>query len=246
MTGRDSRSYKQPRFTLEARSRLGPDGSRAARQPCRGPSNADPAIAGFPLGYRGPLRNPSSGQHRSAGGSSSCPPYALLSLLGIAVSSLFSEVGRLGLNQPVGSAWDITNFSVLGQDRHARTLISAISSLFRQTWRTSMNRSAEAMTIFAVMSRANVPRSTSDTSRSPLDVPAPEQMGCRRVQSPSSGRVHGQHLQRLGPVLVVGLIRTWRRCAIGRNTHAAGSFTGSSPLGSGIPAAVSVAAKPPT
>ena len=48
-----SRCAQQPLLELEARSRLGPDGSRAARQPCRGPSDADPALAGFPLDHRG-------------------------------------------------------------------------------------------------------------------------------------------------------------------------------------------------
>jgi molybdopterin-containing oxidoreductase family membrane subunit len=60
-------------------------------------------------------------------------------------------VGVWGLNHPVGWAWDITNFVFWIGIGHAGTLISAILFLTRQKWRTSINRSAEAMTIFAVI-----------------------------------------------------------------------------------------------
>ncbi len=80
------------------------------------------------------------------------PSLALLGLLGVAVSWLFWEgIGVWGLNVPVGWSWDITNFVFWIGIGHAGTLISAILFLFRQTWRTSINRAAEAMTIFAVM-----------------------------------------------------------------------------------------------
>jgi molybdopterin-containing oxidoreductase family membrane subunit len=80
------------------------------------------------------------------------PSLALLGLLGVAVSWLFWEgIGIWGLNVPVGWAFDITNFVFWIGIGHAGTLISAILFLFRQTWRTSINRAAEAMTIFAVM-----------------------------------------------------------------------------------------------
>jgi Ni/Fe-hydrogenase subunit HybB-like protein len=80
------------------------------------------------------------------------PSVALLGLLGVAVSWLFWEgIGIWGLNVPVGWAWDITNFVFWIGIGHAGTLISAILFLFRQKWRTSINRAAEAMTIFAVM-----------------------------------------------------------------------------------------------
>ena len=58
---------------------------------------------------------------------------------------------RLGHNHPVAWAWDITNFVFWIGIGHAGTLISAILFLTRQKWRTSVNRAAEAMTIFAVM-----------------------------------------------------------------------------------------------
>src|SRR6516162_2345736 len=60
-------------------------------------------------------------------------------------------IGTWGLNRTVGWAFDITNFVFWIGIGHAGTLISAILFLFRQKWRTSVNRSAEAMTIFAVM-----------------------------------------------------------------------------------------------
>src|SRR5210317_619483 len=60
-------------------------------------------------------------------------------------------IGTWGLNKTVGWAFDITNFVFWIGIGHAGTLISAVLFLFRQRWRTSVNRSAEAMTIFAVM-----------------------------------------------------------------------------------------------
>ena len=60
-------------------------------------------------------------------------------------------LGVLGLNQPNGWGVFIVNFVFWVGIGHAGTLISAILFLFRQKWRTAINRSAEAMTIFAVM-----------------------------------------------------------------------------------------------
>jgi molybdopterin-containing oxidoreductase family membrane subunit len=77
---------------------------------------------------------------------------AVLGWFGVAVAWLFWEgIGVWGLNIPVGWAFDITNFVFWVGIGHAGTLISAILFLFRQKWRTSINRSAEAMTIFAVV-----------------------------------------------------------------------------------------------
>ena len=59
-------------------------------------------------------------------------------------------VGVWGLNNPVSWGWAIVNFVWWVGIGHAGTLISAILFLFRQRWRTSINRFAEAMTIFAV------------------------------------------------------------------------------------------------
>lgn len=66
-------------------------------------------------------------------------------------------IGTWGLNKTVGWSWDITNFVFWVGIGHAGTLISAILLLFRQKWRTSINRAAEAMTIFAVLCAAVFP-----------------------------------------------------------------------------------------
>ena len=66
-------------------------------------------------------------------------------------------IGTWGLNKTVGWAWDITNFVWWVGIGHAGTLISAVLLLFRQKWRMAVNRSAEAMTIFAVMMAATFP-----------------------------------------------------------------------------------------
>ena len=64
---------------------------------------------------------------------------------------LLTGVGVWGNNQPVAWGFPIVNFVFWVGIGHAGTLISAILFLFRQNWRTSINRFAEAMTIFAVM-----------------------------------------------------------------------------------------------
>ena len=71
---------------------------------------------------------------------------------GMAIYRLFFYgIGEWGLEKTVGWAWDITNFVWWVGIGHAGTLISAVLLLFRQKWRTSINRAAEAMTIFAVI-----------------------------------------------------------------------------------------------
>ncbi|MBI1984415.1 MAG: polysulfide reductase NrfD [Acidobacteria bacterium] len=74
-------------------------------------------------------------------------------LTGVAAVSyqVATGIGTWGLNNTVGWAFDITNFVFWIGIGHAGTLISAILFLLRQRWRTSVNRSAEAMTIFAVI-----------------------------------------------------------------------------------------------
>jgi Ni/Fe-hydrogenase subunit HybB-like protein len=60
-------------------------------------------------------------------------------------------VGVWGVAHPVAWGWAIINFVFWIGIGHAGTLISAILFLLRQRWRTAVNRSAEAMTLFAVM-----------------------------------------------------------------------------------------------
>ena len=77
--------------------------------------------------------------------------FVLLMVFFFAVGQLFLRgVGIWGINQPVGWGFDITNLVWWIGIGHAGTLISAILFLFRQEWRTSINRFAEAMTLFAV------------------------------------------------------------------------------------------------
>ena len=76
----------------------------------------------------------------------------LLAILFIMIAYLFwNGVGVWGNNNPVGWGWPIVNFVFWVGIGHAGTLISAILFLFRQRWRTAINRSAEAMTLFAVI-----------------------------------------------------------------------------------------------
>ena len=90
------------------------------------------------------------------------PPLWWLAIVGISlifVGVMFMAItwlvltgtGIWGNNQPTAWAWDIINFVWWIGIGHAGTLISAILLLMRQSWRNSINRFAEAMTIFAVM-----------------------------------------------------------------------------------------------
>jgi molybdopterin-containing oxidoreductase family membrane subunit len=77
--------------------------------------------------------------------------FLLMMILLVAITYLFAVgVGIWGINIPVGWGFAITNFVWWIGIGHAGTLISAILLLLRQKWRTSINRFAEAMTLFAV------------------------------------------------------------------------------------------------
>ena len=77
--------------------------------------------------------------------------FALVMMLLWSITVLFTKgVGIWGINIPVGWGFDIINFVWWIGIGHAGTLISAILLLLRQEWRTSINRFAEAMTLFAV------------------------------------------------------------------------------------------------
>ncbi|AKJ01773.1 molybdopterin-containing oxidoreductase family membrane subunit [Archangium gephyra] len=77
--------------------------------------------------------------------------------VGMVTYEVSTGIGVWGLNKTIGWAFDITNFVFWVGIGHAGTLISAILFLFRQKWRTSINRAAEAMTLFAVMCAAIFP-----------------------------------------------------------------------------------------
>jgi molybdopterin-containing oxidoreductase family membrane subunit len=77
--------------------------------------------------------------------------FALLTLFMASVTYLFYRgIGIWGVNQPVGWGLAVTNFVWWIGIGHAGTLISAILLLLNQKWRTSINRLAEAMTLFAL------------------------------------------------------------------------------------------------
>jgi hypothetical protein len=109
------------------------------------------------------------------------------------------------LNNPVGWGWAIVNFVFWVGIGHAGTLISAILFLFRQKWRTSINRFAEAMTIFAVICAGSSrdPRRAHLGSLLALPDPEPDEHVAELPQPAAVGRVRGQHLlHRLAAVLV--------------------------------------------
>ncbi len=83
---------------------------------------------------------------------------SLLGLFGVSVAYLFWEgIGIWGNMNPSYWGFPIVNFVFWVGIGHAGTLISAILYLMRQTWRTAINRFAEAMTIFAVICAAVFP-----------------------------------------------------------------------------------------
>ncbi len=117
-------------------------------------------------------------------------------------------VGVWGNNSPVFWAFDITNFVFWIGIGHAGTLISAILFLFRQKWRTSINRFAEAMTIFAVVCAGIFPaihvgRVWVVYWLAPVSEP---DVALAELPQPAAvGRVRGEHLRhRLAAVLVPG------------------------------------------
>jgi molybdopterin-containing oxidoreductase family membrane subunit len=80
-------------------------------------------------------------------GMSSFLALIMFSLIGFLI---WEGVGIWGVQNPNGWGWAIVNFVFWVGIGHAGTLISAVLFLFRQKWRTSINRFAEAMTLFAV------------------------------------------------------------------------------------------------
>ena len=84
--------------------------------------------------------------------------FGLLQWLGLCIAYLiYTGVGVWGNRSPIFWGWPIVNFVFWVGIGHAGTLISAILFLFRQEWRTSINRAAEAMTIFAVACAGTFP-----------------------------------------------------------------------------------------
>src|SRR5271155_3563608 len=77
--------------------------------------------------------------------------FSMMNMLMMSVGTLFIKgTGIWGINIPIGWGFAIVNFVWWIGIGHAGTLISAILLLLRQSWRNSINRFAEAMTLFAV------------------------------------------------------------------------------------------------
>ena len=116
-------------------------------------------------------------------------------------------IGVWGNNAPVFWGWDITNFVFWIGIGHAGTLISAILFLFRQKWRTSINRAAEAMTLFAVVCAGIFPlfHTGPSVARRLLAVPDPEHGSAAVAELPQSADV--------GRVRRFALTPRYRRCS---------------------------------
>ena len=122
-----------------------------------------------------PLFSPPSGKWWTLFAGASALFLFYLFAIGMVVTH---GMGLLGVNHPVGWGTMIITFVFWIGIGHAGTLISAILFLFRQKWRTSVARSAEAMTIFAVMTAGIFP--LIHTGRPWLDFwlfPYPNQRG---------------------------------------------------------------------
>ncbi len=84
--------------------------------------------------------------------------FLIMMVFLLSITVLFVQgVGIMGINIPVGWAFAIINFVWWIGIGHAGTLISAILLLLHQEWRTSINRFAEAMTLFAVANAGMFP-----------------------------------------------------------------------------------------
>jgi molybdopterin-containing oxidoreductase family membrane subunit len=82
--------------------------------------------------------------------------FLIFGIISVTMEVIYGT-GQWNLNKTIGWGYDITNFVWWIGIGHAGTLISAILLLFRQGWRTGVNRAAEAMTIFAVICAGQFP-----------------------------------------------------------------------------------------
>ncbi len=125
--------------------------------------------------------------------------FSVLGMLTIAVGWLIIKgVGIWAINIPIGWGFAIVNFVWWIGIGHAGTLISAILYLLNQQWRTSINRFAEAMTLFAVACAGLFPLiHTGRPWMALLHVPVSQHHGdLAAIPQPADlGRVRGFHLR---------------------------------------------------
>src|SRR5687767_13153625 len=133
--------------------------------------------------------------------------FFLLMIFFAAVGYLLIEgIGIWGVNVPVAWGFAIVNFVWWIGIGHAGTLISAILLLLRQRWRTSINRFAEAMTLFAVACAGMFP--ILHLGRPWLFywlLPSPEHNAtvASTAQSSYMGCIRGEHLCHRFPAVLV-------------------------------------------
>ena len=165
---------------------------------------------------------------------------------------LLKGVGIWGVNIPIGWGFAIINFVWWIGIGHAGTLISAILLLLNQKWRTSINRFAEAMTIFAVMCAGLFPliHTGPPLAGVVLADPLPEHDGgLAAVPQPAHlGRLRDLDLRHRVAALLVRRARspTWRRCATRRCTRCSRRCTASRRSAGAAPRGTGRATRRPT
>ena len=141
-----------------------------------------------------------------------CVAFLLTMMLLFAIGYLFVKgVGIWGIKIPIGWGFAIVNFVWWIGIGHAGTLISAILLLLRQSWRNSINRFAEAMTLFAVACAGHVPAAAHGPSVAGLlavSLSQHHELLAAVPQPAGVGRVRGFDLLRRSPCLFwfIGLI----------------------------------------
>jgi len=147
--------------------------------------------------------------------------FGIVMVLNLAIGWLITKgVGIWGINIPIGWGFAIVNFVWWIGIGHAGTLISAILYLLNQKWRTSINRFAEAMTLFAVACAGLFPLiHTGRPWMAYYMFPYPSTMGIwPQFRSPLIWDVFAVSRMEQFPCCSGSwdCCRTWRRCATGR------------------------------
>ena len=171
--------------------------------------------------------------------------FGFTALMTIAIGWLFTKgVGIWGINIPIGWGFAIVNFVWWIGIGHAGTLISAILFLLNQKWRTSINRFAEAMTLFAVACAGIFPLiHTGRPWMAYYMFPYPSTMGLwPQFRSPLIWDVFA--VSTYGTVSLLFWFRIWPRSAITPPPNQSKSFTACWPWAGAVPFAIGTAINP--